>query len=400
MAYRDGAFHLTDTEYNEGRERILKRSLNEKNISISDADLINKFIDSRNTSIHAKRKYKYTTILTGLRRNKFVETDYKNLTRADFDRAVSRIQDYDYSINTKRDYTDFLKRFTLWMIKKGYCKIEKGSDDASDIREMSPGPKDKMTKKIATIFTEDDINKMVQAADGPMWQCFIALMFDAALRPQEAGKLTWGQVSIEKNKAVINTAEKTGRPRRIPVYRAFPYLKAWANSYPKERKSDSYVFLNMYGQPFIYNSLRDHVKIIAKTAEVNKPIRLHTFRHAGITDMQRRGMNDTITQKIGWGGMSDQLETYSHLTDQNVDDAISESLGIKQHTPRPKALEQQLCPVCASLCKHSDSYCPDCGEPLSEAAISQGHGMKKSIAENMSDPEFRKALLEYLQNGK
>jgi integrase/recombinase XerD len=399
----ENPFHQTDEQYIEARKRLMKTAIANNEITEDDCELINKFLTGKSTKIGAKRAYKYTYTLVGFRKNDFVTVPYLEMTKDDFDAAIERLNSHGFKRNTLRDYIDFLKRFTLWMIDNDYSTIKPGDRAEREIQKLSPGRRDKMTKTKASIYTPEEIESMIQAAPGVMWKTLICTIFDGAFRPQEIGKLTWGQVKIEKHKASINTSEKTGRPRLVPCYRAFPYLKQWANQYPGERSKDAYVFLNEYNRPLHYNVISYHVKEIGESIGISRDrLKLHNFRHSAITDMQRRKVNDSIIQRICWGGESDMLATYSHLDDADADKAIAESLGVKapDDTPRHKLLEPKQCPnpTCGAIVPATYEYCPECGEAITEAAKSEKKQADNSLETLIKDPKFKEQLIKYIQN--
>jgi hypothetical protein len=67
-----------------------------------------------------------------------------------------------------------------------------------------------------------------------------------------------------------------------------------------------------------------------------------------------------------WGHVgTNQITTYAHLTDTDLDAALLDSYGIRrQEQARSKAMDPRECPKCASYSRPTDDFCDVCGTPL------------------------------------
>ena len=127
----------------------------------------------------------------------------------------ARIKGHSYSGNTLRDDISTLKKFYVWMIKKGFSRILK-----EDIAEIKVPSGSTMTKTAAQMLTEGEIHKMIQVCSRSIDRAFIAVLYEAGLVLKELGTLTWDRVSFEKNNVIIDFNCETGKPRHIPLIMA------------------------------------------------------------------------------------------------------------------------------------------------------------------------------------
>ena len=167
------------------------------------------------------------------------------------------------------------------MIKKGFNNIP-----LDDIREIKVPSGSSMTKTAAQMLTEEEIHRMIKACTRSIDRCYIAVIYEAALRIKELGTLTWDQVSSGKNTVIINTDGKTGRPRHIPLIMAKPYIAQWRADYPLVPEGTAYVFISeQEKKPLRYKALEKRLRVIALRAGITKKVSPHLIRHTRITHL-------------------------------------------------------------------------------------------------------------------
>ena len=102
-------------------------------------------------------------------------------------------------------------------------------------------------------------------------------------------------------------------------------------------------------------------------------------------------MNDTVIKKTLWGHTgTNQLATYEHLTNADLDNALLDSYGIRRKEPATaRAMDPRECPKCQTINRPTDNFCVRCGSPLSEEVAMNLDELRRAIE---ATPEFRAAL--------
>ena len=103
-----------------------------------------------------------------------------------------------------------------------------------------------------------------------------------------------------------------------------------------------------------------------------------------------------------WGSItSEMFQTYAHLTNADIDQAMAEANGIKLVTEsevkKKKRMKPQQCAKCAALSEPTAKFCSVCGAPLSEEAKSEQDIYLDELREMMTEPEFLVRLSSILQ---
>jgi site-specific recombinase XerD len=361
-------FHHIKPEY---AANSLSRAVREGRITQDDRHLIEQHVAwvAVKSNITVGRINKLTFHLIKWRRflnayrTNAIEDIYAGITRL---KNATRRDGRSYSANTLRDDISALKKFYLWMIKKGYTAIPR-----EDIKEIKVPAGDTMTKSAGEMLSEANIHAMIEVCRRSIDRAIIAVLFEGGLRIKELGTLTWDQVSFEKKNVVINVNCKTLKPRHIPLFFARPYLAAWKADYPLDPQGNAYVFVSEKEMtPFRYRALDKRIKVIAKRAGITKRVSGHLFRHSRITDLMKHHVREYTIREVGWGSQTTKmLATYSHLVNNDIDEELSLMNGIEpDHIQEESILNPRQCPSCAAINSPTARYCANCGIPLTPEA--------------------------------
>lgn len=179
----------------------------------------------------------------------------------------------------------------------------------------------KTSLKREDILTVEEINKLIESTESPMYRAMIAFLFESGGRINEVLPIRVEEIKeTDKGMIIPVHATKTGEEYR-------PVLCLFSAQYI--RNHITYQGLSK-GKLFPVKRPAAHVmlKKIAKKAGITKPISPHKFRHAQAVDMLRRGYQDQITKKkLGWKEDSKMLARYSHVIDDDVINATLEKAG-------------------------------------------------------------------------
>lgn len=366
-------FHYSDEQNIRYANTILSRALTDHTITDEDAELINDYITDINgkKSLSSQRVYKYNYILITWRR--FIGP-YHDQTIRDIYRAKDQmIRTSGFKPDTQRDFVGFLRRFYRWMIDEERTD-KMGEKDLRRLDEIELPKANKMKITAEMLLTADEVEKLLRAGKDSMERALIAYLYFGGFRSIEAGDATWRQVQFNEWNVTINTNEKTGMARKVPLVEPLPYISQWRADYIAqygEPDPNAYLFVNKWGNQLTYKAMAARLKEIADRAGVAKHLTLHLFRHSRITHLRAQGYTDAVIMRMMWGGDSEQLKTYSHLTPDDVEREVAERSGIKTPAKRQKRLEARQCSKCNTINRPTDNYCSTCGLPLTgEAAVS------------------------------
>ncbi len=196
-----------------------------------------------------------------------------------------------------------VKKFLIWSGRKDTVEHLKAKMPRNNLRREE-------------LLTVDDIDKLIEVADSPLWKGLIAFLFETGCRIGEAVRMKVSDVQ-ETDKGLIasitTTKTDAGIRRTLLIYSA-TYIRNHLN-YSGLDKSDS---LFGVGDEWV----RLMLKRFAKKAGIDKPMSPHKFRHASVTYAALKGYNeDIIRKKYGWSANSTVPSRYLHLIDEDVIDA-------------------------------------------------------------------------------
>ncbi|KAF5071315.1 Tyrosine recombinase XerC [anaerobic digester metagenome] len=296
-----------------------------------------------------------------------------------------------YKTNTIIDYILILKQFYTWMIDREYSSVPE-----KRLRKITAPPKPRMTKTAADILSPEEVTSFLSACTNSRDRALFSLLYEAGLRPGEAGTLTWRQLDFDEYGAIVNLDFKTGRPRYVRLLMSTEVLAQWRRDYPLEQTPDSLVFLNRLQEPLTYATMAKQMQVIAKRAGISKHLTLHLFRHSRITHLVREGVPIPVVGMLFWGDpTARELETYLHLVNTDVDRAMLAHYGIKsERSLEPERVEVHECPRCHTIAGPGIRFCGRCGLGLTDMAATTVAALKGDITLDLVRQMIEEALAE------
>ncbi len=367
-------FHGSDADQERYSQNILDRAVADKRISQRDRDLLVEFMSSilaKQEQLSPRRRYKiYYTLI---RCRSFLGVPYDKATIKELHQAAAGIKSSpDMKKNTKADFVRFLKRFFLWLSKNKHSKIP-----TEEIREIKSPRYDSNTKTAEMMLTDEEVKAIVSACNTTRDRAFVMLLYEGGFRIGELASLTWSQVKIDEEFALINVSGKTEIPRLVPCRDAKEYLLQYMNDYqiPTPPPKEDLVFWVVWKGKRVqmtYNGMAKAIKEAATRAGIQKRITPHLFRHSSITQAVKDGMGEQVIKSIYWGNADTaMLKTYSHITGQDIINAVKERYGIETE-PKKKKDRKTFGPIQCTACGFvnvpTNRHCGKCGEPLTEEA--------------------------------
>jgi len=377
------------------RLELAERLIEARNpISARNAELIRRF-EERCFS-EGLSKVRVVKYLQSLRKiSEWLGKDFDEADKADIERLVGRLEGSDYSAWTKHDYKVALKRFYRW--------LRGGEDCPPEVKWMKTTFKEKDMLLPDQLITEEDVMKLIEAADSIRDKAFIMALYESRARIGELGSLRMRDVSFEEGYAVIMLRGKTG-PRRIIVVAATPYLQAWIQNHPLRNKPESPLWINMGRvnryEAMGYPALAKVLKVAAKKAGLKKRITPHKLRHSRATFLAGKLTEAQMSQVFGWKQGSEMPSIYAHLSGRDVDGAILGVYGLRKTSEEKPKLAPRVCPRCNTTSAYDARFCSKCGLALdAKAAFEMEEARRKADSVMdvlMKDEEFKRLLAKKL----
>ena len=290
----------------------------------------------------------------------FLEKNFDEATRKDIETVLYKVETSEYSPWTKRDYKVTLKKFYQWL--RGCDKNAHEYPD--EVKWMKTTIKDKDLLLPDQLLTEDELMKLVNAAENPRDKAFIITLYESGARIGELGSLRIRDLSFKENHAVLMLHGKTGA-RRIPVVASVPQLATWIENHPLKSNPDAPLWINLGTankyQAMSYPALAKIVKTVAKRAGIKKKITLHRLRHSRATFLASRLTEAQMSQVFGWRQGSKMPSVYVHLSGRDIDDALLGVYGLRKEEQKVSELAPKECPRCKNSNSAVAKFCSKCG---------------------------------------
>ena len=167
-------------------------------------------------------------------------------------------------------------------------------------------------------FSEDDLERIYEAAGSPRNRIFCRVLVGTGLRLSEALALTLDDIDEDQ----LRVRQGKGRkPRRVSMNRN---LQRDLDRFVERLRGDQeapQIFLSRSGQPWSESAATSTMQRIAK--QTGLPVHAHAFRHTFATEYLRRGGEiDTLRRLLGHTTFS-MTARYAHLAgadlNRNID---------------------------------------------------------------------------------
>ena len=337
--------------------------------------------------------------------------NFKKATRNNVEIIMRKINRMDYTENTKQDYKVALKKFFKWL--RG---IDEKGVYPPEVKWITASVSSAKQELPDNLPDEDDVKKMIQAADHPRDKALIASLYESGCRIGELASLRIGDIHFDEYGAFMVVSGKTGS-RRIRLIFSAPILASWINAHPDKGRPEAplwvvigttkrfsnaaesnakYKFKWSYAMK--YRAITKMLKKLAQKAMVTKKVNPHAWRHARATYLANKLTEQQLKHLFGWKQSSDMAAIYVHLSGRDVDDALLTLYGKKKKPEDGKdsALTPLECPRCKEANEYSNTFCKKCGWTLDQEEAAKLRNRKKEADEIINklteDPENLKLI--------
>lgn len=399
----------TKLEIYPNKHKAYKQSLtklNKANTSPKNKELILKFHNYLFSA--GSKELRVAKLISQLRRvcewfeKLKISKNLDQLDRQDIITIVSHINRWDRRESTRADYRRCIKQFYRWfreedkrvyntkrnerlIARKFYNHLDKEVSISYSKQQIDP----------STVIRDEDIESVIEkGARTPRDKAFLACLHEWGTRAGEFLRLKIGDIVFKESYAEVNIpGGKTGR-RTIYGVKSTPYLLRYLDTHVNKDCPDSYLWLSQAqhnkDKPLLHKGAQKIVDRCFERAKINKKHNLHWFRHSRASLLASKLTEQVLCRVMGWRIGSAQVRTYSHLCNQQIEDAFLEINGLR------KQAEDKQEPIkcsCGTLNTHKERYCYKCFRPLSVSVALQDEELVKS--ETNKTVQF---LMEIMQN--
>jgi len=322
----------------------------------------------------------------------------KPLTQAkkeDIVNLIAKIEQRGYSEWTKHDYKVILRIFYKWLRRDDY------PEEVNWIKV-----RDSRNHKLPEeILTQEEVQRMIDAADHIRDKAFISTLYESGCRIGELLCLQIKHVQFDEFGAVLLVNGKTGQ-RRVRVIASEPRLHQWIENHPFKDDPDAPLWItigtNSRYKIWNYGTAREVIKKIARKAGIKKRVYPHLFRHSRATHLANHLTEAQMKQYFGWVQGSDMASIYVHLSGRDVDNALLKLNGLEvKEEKKEEQFKALMCPRCKARNSPDAKFCSNCGMCLdAKTAVAIDELRAKAdmlMNELVKNPEVLDALLKGIE---
>lgn len=336
------------------------------------------------------------------------DTPLVDMERADVDELLFEYKHtHEMAEGTLRNYRKALRKFFRYHDREWAEDIKIGAIP------------DRQVDADKTL-TEDEINALRESADHPRNKALLEMLLDTGLRISAVGTLRVQDVQLNgRAGAVTLNQEAVGRKGasgKRPLTWSKPYVANWLDVHPQSDDPEAPLFHRITTPnggwdddedgALCYYQLQKILKQIAEDAGVpREKVNPHNFRKTAISQWIRQGFSEQeIKHRATWVKDSRQFETYSQVTDEEMNQQILAQYGLAEEETERNKPDIEDCPQCQTTLRGSPQFCPGCGLALSQRAAYNLEQVEDDIFEDVktttddAELEMLSDLRELLQN--
>jgi len=172
--------------------------------------------------------------------------------------------------------------------------------------------------------------KIIEAIDNPIYRACIKTLSIYMMRPCEVRALKWGDLDFKKgiitierhfslNQVTIGRkSQKRGDKKavhRLPITQSF--LEA-IQDFPISLNKDEFIFKGAKGGPISQNTLTRIWNKAAYKIGIKGVSLYQGTKHAGLSNLVRKGLNETLALKISGHTTTDPLKRYAQVKVEDI----------------------------------------------------------------------------------
>ncbi|MBI4361954.1 MAG: tyrosine-type recombinase/integrase [Euryarchaeota archaeon] len=349
------AFHQYDKRLTGALQRLEKDDILEAN-----RQKIREFIHwCQAEGLSAPRIVRITEYLRDVSR--WLEgVPFEAAAKKDMVRVMGKLETSPLAQSTKHACKAVVKKFWRW--------LKDTEEDPPETKWIRVGPKGGGNVLPEALLTEEEVRRIIEAAQHPRDKALVATLYESGCRIGEICTLQIKHLAFEQAATRLIVSGKTGM-RRVLLIASTPYLASWLDYHPFKTDPEAPLWtgigpVNMH-QPLNYPAVQKILRQLAERAGVKKRVNPHSFRHARATTLAKDLTEAQLNQVMGWTPGSRMAGVYTHLSGRDTDGAIRKLYGMEEAEQRTESpLKPQKCPRCELVNTSTARFCNRCGAAL------------------------------------
>ena len=179
-------------------------------------------------------------------------------------------------------------------------------------------PRSKNKKRLPTVLSKQEINKMLEMTKNPKHNCIISMLYGCGLRVSELVSIK--MLDIDLDRKMVRVYRGKGDKDRYVMLpeKLFSILSAQ----DKAKNKNDYLFTNGKNGKLTTRSIDKIVKKSAELVGISKNVSPHTLRHSFATHLLEDGTDIRYIQELLGHARLETTQIYTHVANNNL-------LGIK-----------------------------------------------------------------------
>lgn len=257
-------------------------------------------------NVLAIRKYQPSTFKTyGVYFKQFLaahpNTDPKDITEEQIKKhVITIVKQHGYATKTQNQIVNAIKFYyekVLGLKKEEY---------------WIPRPRKEF--KLPTVASEEEIVRMLVAAENIKHQCIIGMLYSSGVRRGELINLRIADIDIDRKQVFVRGGKgKKDRTTILSDRMVIALKKYIAEWYPQY-----WLFEGAERKPYSGTSIGLVVKGAAKKAGIKKNITPHVLRHSFATHLMERGTDTRYIQELLGHASIKTTAIYAHVSKKNL----------------------------------------------------------------------------------
>jgi site-specific recombinase XerD len=175
-------------------------------------------------------------------------------------------------------------------------------------------------RKLPVVLSPEEVSRFLEAAPGLKYKTAFSVAYGAGLRAREVMSLK--PTDIDSKRMVIRVEQGKGRKDRYVMLS--PQLLELLRDWWRVERPQGWLFPGgVLGQPLTTRQLNRACHAAAETAELDKPVSLHTLRHSFATHLLEQNIDIRVIQVLLGHAKLDTTALYTQVATRTIRQVMS-----------------------------------------------------------------------------
>ncbi len=229
------------------------------------------------------------------------------------DITKEQMEKHVIKVTAQKNYAAKSQKQMIAGIQFYYTRILKRPRQHYDI----PTPKREF--KLPDIISEEELVRILVAADNLKNQCIIGMIYSAGLRRAELTALRISDIAFDRRQVMI----RAGKGKKDRVSLLSDRLAIALQRYIDEYKPHYWLFENKNRKPYVGETIGVIVREAGKKAGIGKKVSPHILRHSFATHLMDKGTDTRYIQKLLGHASLKTTAIYAHVSTKDFQKIVS-----------------------------------------------------------------------------